>query len=303
MTVEIGILNKEAVAMAADSAVTVSRGEKQKIFTSANKIFALSKYYPVGIMVYGSSLLMRVPWESIIKIYRRKLAKSKFNSLKEYAKDFISYLNTESGLFPAEEQEKYLDINIRLSFYQLVDRIEREVERVAQSKKEKVISEEEALKITAKVIKQVHDMWENADNLASVKDDSISSLREKYGKIIEAIKTEIFQDKRFSVECLQQLTKIAENMFLKCPKNMVYDSGIVIAGFGEKDIFPSLISFYIDGVIDNRLIYKDDVHSKIDFDRRSSIVPFAQRNEIKAFIEGVYLQTFLDTSALFKFAL
>ena len=70
MTAEIAIMNKEAIALAADSAVTMDQERGQKIFTSANKLFALSKYYPVGIMVYGSASFMGVPWESIIKVYR-----------------------------------------------------------------------------------------------------------------------------------------------------------------------------------------------------------------------------------------
>ncbi len=49
MTSEIIIMNKEAIALAADSAVTFSTGKRSKIFTSANKIFALSKYCPDGI--------------------------------------------------------------------------------------------------------------------------------------------------------------------------------------------------------------------------------------------------------------
>jgi hypothetical protein len=44
MTAEIAILNREAVALAADSAVTFREEKGQKILTSANKIFALSKY-------------------------------------------------------------------------------------------------------------------------------------------------------------------------------------------------------------------------------------------------------------------
>jgi hypothetical protein len=44
MTVEIAILNKEAVALASDSAVTVRLPGGQKIFTSANKLFPLSNY-------------------------------------------------------------------------------------------------------------------------------------------------------------------------------------------------------------------------------------------------------------------
>jgi hypothetical protein len=54
MTAEVAILNREAVALAADSAVTLSSETGQKIFTSANKIFSLSDADPVAVMIYGS---------------------------------------------------------------------------------------------------------------------------------------------------------------------------------------------------------------------------------------------------------
>jgi len=53
MTAEIAILNRNAVAMAADSAVTLQLSGGQKIYNTVNKLFALSKYRPVGVMVYG----------------------------------------------------------------------------------------------------------------------------------------------------------------------------------------------------------------------------------------------------------
>jgi hypothetical protein len=56
MTAEIAIMNKEAVALAADSAVTTHIANEKKVFTSANKLFALSYRHPVGIMVYNSDL-------------------------------------------------------------------------------------------------------------------------------------------------------------------------------------------------------------------------------------------------------
>ncbi|HHT9114254.1 MAG TPA: hypothetical protein ACFYD0_13115, partial [Candidatus Wunengus sp. YC65] len=77
MTAEIAIMNKEAIALASDSAVTMLGESRQKIFTSANKLFALSKFHPVGIMVYGNAIFMDVPWETIIKIYRKDLGKKK----------------------------------------------------------------------------------------------------------------------------------------------------------------------------------------------------------------------------------
>ena len=42
MTAEVAILNREAVAIAADSAITLDRPEGHKIYNTANKLFALS---------------------------------------------------------------------------------------------------------------------------------------------------------------------------------------------------------------------------------------------------------------------
>ena len=108
MTAEIAIMNKEAVALASDSAVTVMGRNRQKIFTSANKIFRLTHYHPVGIMIYGNASFMNVPWDTIIKIYRTKLGQNKFDTLKEYANNFIDFLDNENPLFPESVQEDYL---------------------------------------------------------------------------------------------------------------------------------------------------------------------------------------------------
>jgi len=73
MTAVLGILNKQAVAIAADSAVTIGDPNNHKIFNRANKVFTLSKRHPIGIMLYNSGSFMTTPWETIIKIYRKKI--------------------------------------------------------------------------------------------------------------------------------------------------------------------------------------------------------------------------------------
>jgi hypothetical protein len=58
MTAEIAVINKSAIALAADSAVTISDGNgNTKIYNGAEKLFALTKYHPVGIMIYGTGTL------------------------------------------------------------------------------------------------------------------------------------------------------------------------------------------------------------------------------------------------------
>ena len=91
MTAEIAILNRMGVALAADSAVSI--GGSGKVYNSANKLFALSKKHPVGIMIYGNAHFMSVPWEIIIKHYRaNELGNTSFASLKGYADSFLKFL-------------------------------------------------------------------------------------------------------------------------------------------------------------------------------------------------------------------
>jgi len=108
MTAEIVIMNKTAVALAADSAVTIGQEKGPKIFNSVNKLFTLSKYHPVGVMIYGNATFMDVPWESIIKSYRSGLGKQKFSTLKEYAGNFISFLSGDTHCSPTASRKDIL---------------------------------------------------------------------------------------------------------------------------------------------------------------------------------------------------
>src|SRR5215207_4937769 len=97
MTAEIVIMNKTAVALAADSAVTITTSTGTKVYTT-NKLFMLSKYHPVGIMIYGNANMMALPWETIIKYYRKQFGNTCFDTLEQYGADFISYLEKSTFL-------------------------------------------------------------------------------------------------------------------------------------------------------------------------------------------------------------
>ena len=107
MTAEVAILNREAVALAADSAVTIGAGNQQKIFPSAQKLFPLSYRYPVGIMFYNNATLAGVPWETIVKTYRGERGNLRLDRLKEHAEDFLQFLHSDRRLFSDAQQEHF----------------------------------------------------------------------------------------------------------------------------------------------------------------------------------------------------
>ena len=54
MTAEVAIINRSAVTLATDSAVTLTVRGSEKIYNSADKLFELSDRDPMGIMVYNN---------------------------------------------------------------------------------------------------------------------------------------------------------------------------------------------------------------------------------------------------------
>src|SRR3954466_14487938 len=100
MTAEIAIINKNAVALAADSAVTLRDPNTSKIYNTANKLFMLSKFEPAGVMVFGTAEFMSIPWETVIKMYRSQLAIKSFAKLGMYNEDFFLFLEGNELLFP-----------------------------------------------------------------------------------------------------------------------------------------------------------------------------------------------------------
>ena len=91
--------------MAADSAVTIGVDGGAKIYNTVNKLFGLSKFEPVGTMVWGNADFLGVPWETIIKAFRRKQGKTSYAKLEQYADAFLKFLTNNEVFFPKESQE------------------------------------------------------------------------------------------------------------------------------------------------------------------------------------------------------
>lgn len=127
MTAEIAIMNKEAVALAADSAATIPQEGAPKIFASANKLFALSRYHPVGIMVYGSGSFMGVPWDTVIKLFRARMGDVACSTIQVYADNFVSFLESEPTLAPESSQESYVKSFLDEYFGYMVRQIQSQI--------------------------------------------------------------------------------------------------------------------------------------------------------------------------------
>jgi hypothetical protein len=110
MTCEVAVLNKRVIALAADSAVTLTDGggQRKKIYYTADKLFSLSPKLPVAITTYGPAEIMGVPWKTVVKMYAQRLDGRRFDRLAAYAQDFLGFIEGADWLSPPTAQKHRL---------------------------------------------------------------------------------------------------------------------------------------------------------------------------------------------------
>jgi uncharacterized protein YwbE len=289
MTAEIAVMNKEAVALAADSAVTISAAGGPKIFNSVSKIFGLSNKHPVGIMVYGGANLLGVPWETIIKSFRETLGGDQQTTLADYGESFISFIESKRSFFPPEAQQSWVASTVESYFRFIERRILAEIRQ--EMKATGTITRGAVKSIVSREVQTQHADWRNADDLSASLGGRADDVRSSYAKVIADARAKVFAQAPLSRTVSRQLGEIARWLFTKeAPRGRRHPgrSGLVIAGFGAEDVFPRLRHYEIDGLALGELVYSERAPTDVDRDNGAAIAPFAQREMVTTFIEGVH---------------
>lgn len=285
MTAQIAILNKHGIALATDSAVTITGNNNHKVYNTANKLFSLSDKSPVGIMIYGSAQFMGIPWETIFKLYREENKNNEpFDTLEEYCNDFFEYI-IESPLLKNNYTYRIsllrkLANNLTIFLNDVNRVLDEYVERTEQLVIETIEKESESI-FNNFIIKKEYSGGFNEDILNTI-------LSEYDEELNEIISTNVYVE--VSPQAKEYIKKIMVSLLVK---DFFSDtSGIVISGFGKNEIFPSLYEFSLEGIFCGILKYKLIQNVKIAAENSqdattANIIGFAQTEMVNTFMGGV----------------
>lgn len=262
MSAGICIMNKKAVAMAADSAVTI--GNHEAIHNSANKLFSLSYFAPIGLIIYANPEFMSVPMDIIIKQYRKILGKQTFPSLNDYLADFISYI--ESNIKFYQFDEKLYVYNIFNSVLEIYNNF--------------VLANDDSDKAYNSTILKLDNFKKNQDDSAS------KYVEEKYAK--DFIQT-LEADPNLRLLSKDKITNLCNSICNLFDTDYEVNDylGFAIAGYGENDLYPKLVHIHISGLLNSKIKYRIVENPTIDNNNQSSITPLAQRDVIDTFVFGI----------------
>jgi hypothetical protein len=291
MTCEIAIMNMNAVALAADSAMTVTRwvnGEQQqRYFKGSNKIFQVSNQHPVGLMVFGTASLQSVPWELMVKEFRAHLKSTSYQSLRGYAEALFDYIRQHPSLFPKERRrELFLDEvqNTGLALISvLIRKLKLEEAPANEAEKKKVIDDYLDAELAAIEKEQIPAvLLPGSDDKAHA--DHLEDLRAKFGSIVDWAKRKRHHaDRVIDAEKLSLLA--VKTLFRRYPK-LLSSSGIVVAGFGELDLYPGFHEFSVFGFLLDHFLFDDSGAQAVSVGLPSVIKAFATTHMVDTFLLG-----------------
>ena len=276
MTAEIAVLNSTGIALAADSAVTIGRGDK--IYPSADKLFHLVTTKPVAIMIYGGATTLRLPWETVIKSYRQQASGVSFDTVVEYAEDFFKFFESQTVMFDEGRRDRAMNQSIAYFCVGVMDDLR------AVSKRHRSKHGEANIATAMRERLLVH--------LAEVESLDVADGVPEAGEILERFATNVGHAKEQfgkiglagpEVESLVDRLIVARCSRMHEPNGA---TGFVVAGFGERDYEPAMVEYSVDGLWFDKC-RRRKLSEHIVATEGAGIQAFAQSDVVQAFLTGV----------------
>ena len=289
MTAEVAILNREAVAIAADSAVTLTGPEGRKIYNTANKLFALSATEPVAVMVYGAGSFGSIPWETVIKEYRRENGMTLYATVEEYASHFIAYLSSLAKLISIENQYNQITTTAKMEFHMAESQVQDAIKEAASNGRTLKDSEiREIILIHIKTRIENLKLMPIIEGLsASVAGRQINAAIDDWNVFVDNSLKNFSALRDFSTDReIRRRLRVMVRASLRVVSP--WHSGVVVTGFGSDQWFPALSHCLVDGVVGGRVRICNLEPIHIGEDKSAYIRPFAQKEMIATFMNGVH---------------
>ena len=120
----------------------------------------------------------------------------------------------------------------------------------------------------------------------------VGSFSGEINRLVEELALELFPDFAADGNVVGPLWELARLMVarddLEAPPHLMESfSGLVIAGFGDKQHFPEFKHYRIGGVYEDRFKYKSFPSETVSQDKPAVVRAFAYTNMVESFLQGI----------------
>ncbi len=282
MTSEVLVLNKRAIVIAADSAVTTSGGKHPRYSKTAMKVFEVSRCGSIAAMIFGAASMDQVPWEISLKMFRAHLGDQRFPTVSEYLDEFLKFIECNTLIYPEALRSSELGRHF--------DQAVQNVVEIAKNSAPDILDiavplqdRQAKWKAEAAAIRGNFSKIGLSGSLTQGKlDDRLRDMAEWQRRVTD----QLAQVPDLAAIDAVELAELAMRALFAMPDIMLSDTGLVFAGYGESQIFPAYRQIDIHGHIGNDLAFKESKKFEITHESTGMIQPLAQTSMIDVFTDG-----------------
>jgi len=231
MTTEIAVSNQLGIALATDSAVTITSAGHRKVFNTADKLFELSATCPVAVMINGNMDCLGTPWEILIKSFRAIEGSKPRGSIERWARDLLAYVE---GHNPNAEDATggYIDRAIRNEIKSVQDLVLVVVQAYvfqASRGSDHILTKGDLdiRKVLAAAIELRNKHLSEFPIAPSLTEVSRDGLREKYTERIHVYLEKAFKGQKLADDEISALTSLVIESLLRASES-ASATGIVV---------------------------------------------------------------------------
>ncbi len=257
MTSEVLIMTPSAVAMAADSVVTINGN---KTYEGVNKLFMLSKNPPMGIMIYNNANFIAIPFETLIKDFREQIMDDvTVNTVDDFKNKFKEYLENE----PKKNNFPMLSLQDKIKIF--TNHMVNEVSNLDENTIDEWLLDNKGL-----------DVFDTYKDIIFTDDDSL----ENFNNCLKDILPELNSDKKAKIH------EVLKNIFVQI---MVLENytGVAIVGFETDKLFPSCTLFKIRYIYDDKFVFDNIENDEVGGKKGVIFAPLAQTDVIELFLTSL----------------
>lgn len=273
MSVGVCIINRNGIALAADSAGTFT--DNKMFYNSMNKVFSLSRKNIYGAVTYGATAIHNVSIDLILKEFRMFLDHGDdLNDYYDILPSFKEFLKSKNNYFKFDVAEKEpCNWLIRNLVIEWGKKLKIEIENShSQQKLEQVLDQ----------------LLGYINSSIKIEDYDVSEyIKTHYFRQYESVLNNVVPEIKNYPEVKTRFWELICRYFnLSINKETNAKMGLFFAGYGKEDAFPKFIHIELYTVVNGELKFKL-IEKYEESNNNAQIVPLAQTEEILTFCKGI----------------
>ncbi|WP_273145562.1 hypothetical protein [Oceanicaulis alexandrii] len=286
MTSEVMIMNRQAVVLAADSAVTYGGGPGSVVTLEAEKILQLGPN--MALMVYSRGDVLGRSWSHIAHAFKRAQGDRDFDSVQACADAFFAFIDRNRQLFPEKEEAEELEGLMRAAMLTVLNHARTLRHHAPGEYGDDAAAFEGALDLYRAHLLQDDGGAERA-NLDVFAELDRDRFYERYAAMLDSLISDALGPFGMQESIRNKLFDFAYLIITK-PAFLEPYAGLVFAGFGESDVFPVYSHYYASILVDGVMKRAHDETTQVGVENgpNAFLRTFAQAEMTHAFLRGIH---------------